>query len=361
MRATAHSACRLGDVLDLSAGLIAVGLLALVYLGASGFLRILLALAFTFFVPGRAIVTNWTRMASWSRVAMPTRSQPCSPDTRSHDRVLDPRMETDGPVPGRGLAKPGWAVFRHRAQRTGTGWTVSTATGVAGAEKYAMTEAGAIWVGLLDMDHDRPRRWGERSSACPTIGRLVFWSAHTGHPWATSNIPTVPLDTLTVRARMAAETKLAEALRGHTHQDDLRRETGGSDEWAAQAACPLHFPTRDGAGVTITVCTRDRTKELRQCLRRLQKVTYDPLEIIVENNAPGGDATLEAVTALARSDPRIRYTCEQNPSLSRARNHGMTRARYDIVAFTDDDTMVDPGSGHQPSLPDSRPTRRQRA
>ena len=33
---------------------------------------VLLAPAFTFFVPGRVIVTNWTRMASWSRVAMPT-------------------------------------------------------------------------------------------------------------------------------------------------------------------------------------------------------------------------------------------------------------------------------------------------
>ena len=61
----------LDDVLDLSAGLVAAGLLLLSYLGQSGLLRILLTLAFAFFVPGRAITTNWPRMAIWSRVAMP--------------------------------------------------------------------------------------------------------------------------------------------------------------------------------------------------------------------------------------------------------------------------------------------------
>jgi hypothetical protein len=33
---------------------------------ASGPLRILLVLAFTFFVPGRAVITNYPRMARWS-------------------------------------------------------------------------------------------------------------------------------------------------------------------------------------------------------------------------------------------------------------------------------------------------------
>jgi hypothetical protein len=58
-------------VLDLAAILIAGALLVLIYWGGSGILRILLALGFAFFVPGRAIVTNWPRMARWSEVAMP--------------------------------------------------------------------------------------------------------------------------------------------------------------------------------------------------------------------------------------------------------------------------------------------------
>ena len=62
---------RLGDVLDLLAALIAVGLIVLVYEGRASLPRILLALGFAFFVPGRAIVANWPRMAAWSEAAMP--------------------------------------------------------------------------------------------------------------------------------------------------------------------------------------------------------------------------------------------------------------------------------------------------
>ena len=62
---------QVGDALDLLAALIAAGLIVLVYQGGSGPPRVLLALAFTFFVPGRAIVTNWRQTADWSEVAMP--------------------------------------------------------------------------------------------------------------------------------------------------------------------------------------------------------------------------------------------------------------------------------------------------
>jgi hypothetical protein len=61
---------QVGDALDLLAALIAAGLIVLAYQGWSGPLRVLLALGFAFFVPGRAIVTNWRQTADWSDVAM---------------------------------------------------------------------------------------------------------------------------------------------------------------------------------------------------------------------------------------------------------------------------------------------------
>jgi uncharacterized membrane protein len=63
-------AARQGNVLDLAAMLLSVCLVALVLVGWSGPPRILLALAFAFFVPGRAIVGNWPRMGQWSEAAM---------------------------------------------------------------------------------------------------------------------------------------------------------------------------------------------------------------------------------------------------------------------------------------------------
>jgi peptidoglycan/LPS O-acetylase OafA/YrhL len=59
-----------GDVLDLLAGVLAVGLIELVDEGGTGLLRVLLALAFAFFVPGRAIVANWPSLERWSDVGM---------------------------------------------------------------------------------------------------------------------------------------------------------------------------------------------------------------------------------------------------------------------------------------------------
>jgi len=58
------------EILDLLAGVIAALLLVVTLAGLTGPARLLLTVAFTFFVPGRAIVTNWSRMAGWSDIAM---------------------------------------------------------------------------------------------------------------------------------------------------------------------------------------------------------------------------------------------------------------------------------------------------
>jgi hypothetical protein len=59
------------EALDLLAAYIAGWLIVLVDMDRTGSPRIMLALAFTFFVPGRAIVTNWPRAARWSAAGMP--------------------------------------------------------------------------------------------------------------------------------------------------------------------------------------------------------------------------------------------------------------------------------------------------
>jgi uncharacterized membrane protein HdeD (DUF308 family) len=59
-----------GEALDLLAGLAAAVLLVLVLAGLTGGARMLLAVLFAFFVPGRAIVSNWPRLAEWSDIGM---------------------------------------------------------------------------------------------------------------------------------------------------------------------------------------------------------------------------------------------------------------------------------------------------
>jgi hypothetical protein len=58
------------DVVDLLACLVAAGLIVLIEQGALTLARAVLAFCFAFFVPGRAIVSNWPEIARWSAWAI---------------------------------------------------------------------------------------------------------------------------------------------------------------------------------------------------------------------------------------------------------------------------------------------------
>ncbi len=93
--------------------------------------------------------------------------------------------------------------------------------------------------------------------------------------------------------------------------------------------------------VSIIVCTRDRPQLIRECLQSLLSLTYTgTLEIVVVDNAPSTDETATVVQAATAEDVRIRYVRQDKPGLSAARNAGLHAARYELVAYTDDDVLV---------------------
>lgn len=63
-------AVKRAERLDLLACGIALGLIVLVVADFWSALRLVLALLFTFYVPGRAVVSNWPRVARWSGIGM---------------------------------------------------------------------------------------------------------------------------------------------------------------------------------------------------------------------------------------------------------------------------------------------------
>ena len=66
-----------------------------------------------------------------------------------------------------------------------------------------------------------------------------------------------------------------------------------------------------------------------------------PVEVIVVDNGSADDSTRAAVAATFAGDERVRYMTEARPGLSRARNIGLSAARYPVVAFLSDDIRVD--------------------
>lgn len=93
--------------------------------------------------------------------------------------------------------------------------------------------------------------------------------------------------------------------------------------------------------VSIIVSTHDRPEYLARCLRTLIVLHYPCYEIIVVDNAPTTTATLDFIQQAYSDESRIKYVRENRPGLSLARNCGIRAARGEILAFTDDDVVVD--------------------
>jgi glycosyltransferase involved in cell wall biosynthesis len=90
--------------------------------------------------------------------------------------------------------------------------------------------------------------------------------------------------------------------------------------------------------VSVIVCTRDRPYALRRCLAALKSLDYSNYEVTVVDNASAGTETAELV-----SESGFHYIREERPGLNWARNRGIAESRHDIIAYVDDDAVVDRG------------------
>ena len=80
--------------------------------------------------------------------------------------------------------------------------------------------------------------------------------------------------------------------------------------------------------------TLERRDTLEKCLASLARLEYPDFEVIVVDNRPAGAPPVELEGARVVAEPR--------PGISAARNRGLAVARGEIIAFTDDDVVVDP-------------------
>jgi GT2 family glycosyltransferase len=89
--------------------------------------------------------------------------------------------------------------------------------------------------------------------------------------------------------------------------------------------------------ITVVVCTREHPDALRACLDSLVVQDYPNFRILVVDNAPTTDDTARVVAEFSTVD----YLREPKPGLSRARNAAVAVTPGEILAFTDDDVVVD--------------------
>lgn len=91
--------------------------------------------------------------------------------------------------------------------------------------------------------------------------------------------------------------------------------------------------------LTVAICTKDRPENLARCLQSLLNLQApaSEWEILVIDNAPSNERTKEIVASF----PRVRYVREAKPGLNFARNCALSSANGELLAYLDDDVVVD--------------------
>jgi glucosyl-dolichyl phosphate glucuronosyltransferase len=110
-------------------------------------------------------------------------------------------------------------------------------------------------------------------------------------------------------------------------------------------ACDVLTSAVNSPQISVVLCTFNRAASLGKTLLSFTELVLPPGVswelIIVDNHST--DNTRAIVEEFARTSPfAVRYVFEERQGLSWARNAGITAAKGDIVAFTDDDVIVDP-------------------
>jgi GT2 family glycosyltransferase len=102
-------------------------------------------------------------------------------------------------------------------------------------------------------------------------------------------------------------------------------------------------PVAPAPFVSVVVPTCGREALLRRALDSLSGVEYPRFEIVVVDNRPDLPGTAALIAGRGAGNPPVRYVREPRRGVVHARNRGLVEARGEIVAFADDDVVVDRG------------------
>jgi glycosyltransferase involved in cell wall biosynthesis len=164
-----------------------------------------------------------------------------------------------------------------------------------------------------------------------------------GQPLGQVDIPLIG-DTSPDDVAELIESQLSGEIATHLREDgldslaDLGRDGDGATlpRCTPSSADPAAVPL-----VSVIVCTYTRCDQLAETLVSILASDYPNFEILVVDNCPSDPSVRELVETTYGDDRRVRYVREWRRGLSRARNAGYVFSRGEIVAFTDDDVVVD--------------------
>ena len=206
-----------------------------------------------------------------------------------------------------------WILERHRAtvanRGKANGWStgMSNETILKPAAEYALRSP--VRVAIVDIA-DLPSNLDCMRQAEPPYTSAWILICRAGCPLGSIEIP------------LHGEVITAAEL-----EHEVRRQLGDLETRVRNDAVPL------ARASVIVPSNFARPAQLQRCVERLIQLDYPDYEVIVVDNRRGNVPQAEI--------SGVRVVREQRPGISAARNRGIAVATGEIVAFTDDDVVVD--------------------
>jgi peptidoglycan/xylan/chitin deacetylase (PgdA/CDA1 family)/GT2 family glycosyltransferase len=189
--------------------------------------------------------------------------------------------------------------------------------------------AGHIPVAVLDAELARPLPTPDPRRPAEVLVRLH------GRPLGTVRVePRGALD-----ATVADE--LGDAVAQHLAADGLAPVGDPPGVPAQDPPWPCHRAVTATRSTSVVIPTVGRPDYVVDLVRSLLDGDVAPDEVIVVDNRPANPATADALGRTFADEPRVRYLAEPVAGASLARNTGLQAACSDLVAFLDDDVVVD--------------------
>jgi GT2 family glycosyltransferase len=130
---------------------------------------------------------------------------------------------------------------------------------------------------------------------------------------------------------VGAEMRTAEERHGHAVF-----ESGDSCKWRKRS----RDLDRHAEPVSLVICTSGRPDRLHVTLESVAALRHPEFELVLVDNAPT-DETNKRILGSFEHKLNAKYVIEPIRGLSRARNAGIKAAGHEIIAFTDDDVLLD--------------------
>jgi GT2 family glycosyltransferase len=158
--------------------------------------------------------------------------------------------------------------------------------------------------------------------------------------WATADVPPdgrVHVDVIAAEVGAAAGNRATPSASHGT----LDGGSTSGERPMSSASGERPRPTMSEPLLSVVVATCAGVDSTLRCVEAILRSDTGPVEVVIVENRPAGSAVRRALQDRFGADERVRYVEESRPGLSSARNTGLRSARGELIAFTDDDVVVD--------------------